>query len=212
MNLNSKYFDSIRIAPRKARGERNGAGPAETVGTDSRQCEWHGCRRPASHRAPKGRGRENEYRWFCLDHVRDYNRGYNFFQGMSDDEIASYQEGAATGHRPTWRVGTNTWSNASKTGGYRAFFEDPFGLFGRKAAGETAEKDRMPRRPPRRLERKALETLGLEATASLNEIKSRYKELVKRHHPDANGGDRSAEERLRQVIQAYDYLKKSGFC
>ncbi len=67
------------------------------------------------------------------------------------------------------------------------------------------------RRKPRALEQQALDTLGLDGTASLNEIKARYKELVKRHHPDANGGDRSAEERLRKVIQAYDYLRKSGY-
>jgi DnaJ-class molecular chaperone len=62
------------------------------------------------------------------------------------------------------------------------------------------------------LEAKAMETLGLEMNASGEAIKARYKELVKRHHPDANGGDRGSEDRFRDVLQAYRVLKQAGLC
>ena len=199
MNPNSKYFDLIRIAPRKARGECNGGQPGFKL------CEWQDCRLTAAHRAPRGRGHENEYQWFCLDHVREYNRKYNYFQGMADDQVAAYQAANVTGHRPTWQMGGNSRTAGREYNPYAPDLSDPFSLFGKNPG-------QMPRRPPRNAERKALRALGLPDTASLNEIKSRYKEQVKRHHPDANGGDKSAEEQLRNIIQAYQYLKKSGFC
>ncbi len=222
MNLNSKYFDSIRIAPRKQRGAESEADPRETLKEKPalRRCEWAGCRAVGLHRAPRlgarGAGtQENQYRWSCADHIREFNQSYDFFQGMSDAEIATFQRDALTGHRPTWGLGVNATPGYNAGYGPRprsgAGFRDAFGLF-EDAARSTQEKPEPRRRAPRTLERQALQTLGLDDTASLNEIKSRYKELVKRHHPDANGGDRSAEERLRKVIQAYDYLRKSGFC
>ncbi len=100
----------------------------------------------------------------------------------------------------------------ARPGGRRiCLFRDAYGFFDEGPDPNARERPET-RRKPRVLEQQALDTLDLPASASLNEIKARYKELVKRHHPDANGGDRSAEERLRKVIQAYDYLRKSGFC
>lgn len=206
MNPNSKYFDLIRISLRKARGEYNGGQPG------FKSCEWKGCQGAATYRAPCGRGREDEYQWFCLDHVREYNRTYNYFLGMADDQVAAYQAANVTGHRPTWQVGGKSRIADRGYDPQAPNFSDPFSLFGANIGRQEAENDRLPRRPPRNAERKALRTLGLPDTASLNEIKSQYKEQVKRHHPDANGGDKSAEERLRNIIQAYQYLKKSGFC
>jgi hypothetical protein len=100
MNLNSKYFDRIRINP-------DGA-PA--TGRDAPPCEWYGCGRAGGYRAPKGRQREGEYHNFCLDHVREYNKSYNYFAGMADDDIAAYQKAATTGHRPTWTMGVKNGS------------------------------------------------------------------------------------------------------
>ena len=73
-------------------------------------CSWPGCDKAGAHRAPKGRGREGEYHLFCLDHVRDYNKSYNYFSGMSDDDVATYQKSSITGHRPTWSSGVNAWA------------------------------------------------------------------------------------------------------
>src|ERR1041384_3817554 len=92
MKLNSPLFDSIRVKPGQDRRPRKADEPC---------CEWKGCGNSATHRAPKGRMRENEYWRFCLDHVREYNASYNYFAGMNDDDVMRYQKDAITGHRPT---------------------------------------------------------------------------------------------------------------
>lgn len=223
MNLNSKYFDSIRIAPRKQRGVEGDAATREAAKGKAalRSCEWAGCRAVGLHRAPRNTSTKGDepagaqYRWFCAEHIREFNHNYDYFQGMSDEEVAAFQRDALTGHRPTWGLGVNAAPGHARGAAPHlrrgAAFHDAFGFFG-DAPGAKAEEPKPSRRKPRTLERQALQTLGLDEAAGLNEIKSRYKELVKKHHPDANGGDRSAEERLRKVIQAYDYLRKSGFC
>ena len=198
MKFDSPIFDRIRVKPTQDRRVKTG-GPA---------CEWHGCKEKGTHRAPKGRNRENEYWRFCLDHVREYNQSYDFFAGMSDAAVMSYQKDALTGHRPTWKMGTGKGTvrpdvSAFATGG------DPFGLFSEGVRAE--QQQRAEARPVRNAERKALDTLGLEVGATAQQVKTRFKELVKRHHPDANGGDRTTEDRLVEIIQSYNYLKSVGF-
>jgi DnaJ domain len=204
MSSDSPFFDRIRVKPDKDRRLRAKHPP----------CEWPGCDGAAAHRAPKGRGREKEYWQFCLSHVREYNHSYNFFAGMSTDDIARYQRDAAFGHRPTWKMGMNGGKPTGRSRGARfgpAFegADDAFELF-----GDGQSTDRPRRRETRVIhnaERKALDALGFEGEATTAQIKLRFKELVKRHHPDANGGDRSLEDRLREIIQAYNYLKSVGF-
>ncbi|WP_459976770.1 hypothetical protein, partial [Mycoplasmoides pneumoniae] len=98
----SKFFDSIRIKPTKVSAKRQGQAGEQAV-----TCEWAGCQNKGAHRAPKGRENSREYWHFCLDHVREYNQSYNFFQGMNPDDVARYQKDALTGHRPTWKMGAN---------------------------------------------------------------------------------------------------------
>jgi len=201
MNLNSKYFDRIRI-----RRE------APSVADDAKPCEWRGCARLGGYRAPMGRGREGQYLSLCLEHVREYNKSYNYFAGMKDDDVAAYQRASQTGHRPTWNMGVKGESNdrVHPNNVWAAMFADPFGIFGSSGrAHRTAEPTR---RPLRNVERRSFATLDLEGGETGDEIKTRYKSLVKQLHPDANGGDRSTEDRLRQIIQAYHYLKAAGFC
>jgi hypothetical protein len=210
MSNDSPFFDRIRVKPDQDRRLR-GQHPC---------CEWPGCSGAATYRAPKGRTRENEYWRFCLDHVREYNHSYNFFAGMTNDDIARYQKDAIVGHRPTWKMGMNGGrpNGRSHSARFQPNVEDaddPLGLFrhfGGASAGPDGEHLRgRGSRVIHNAERKALDTLGLEAGATTAEIKLRFKTLVKRHHPDANGGDRSTEDRLREIIQAYKYLKSVGF-
>lgn len=199
MKFDSPLFDRIRVKPAQDRRTTT-TGPG---------CDWAGCVDKGTHRAPKGRGRENEYWRFCLHHVREYNHSYNYFAGMSDDAVMAYQKDALTGHRPTWKMGTGN-------GGMRPDAHnfgtrgDPFGLFSEGLRAEQQERVETAR-PVRNAERKALDTLGLEISATPQQVKARFKELVKRHHPDVNGGDRSTEDRLVEVIQSYNYLKSVGF-
>ena len=199
MKFDSPLFDRIRVKPAQDR----------RAPTSGPKCEWAGCPEKGTHRAPKGRDRENQYWRFCLRHVREYNHSYNFFAGMSDDAVMEYQKDALTGHRPTWKMGTG---NGGVRADARSFGTqgDPFGLF---SEGFRAEREGRAEaaRPVRNAERKALDTLGLEVSATPQQVKARFKELVKRHHPDANGGDRSTEDRLVEVIQSYNYLKSVGF-
>ncbi|MBC2883910.1 J domain-containing protein [Ochrobactrum sp. CM-21-5] len=207
MTLNSKYFDSIRIRSKKD----------TEVKSSKPSCQWDGCDRPGTHRAPVGRMREGQYFCFCIDHVREYNKNFNYFSGLTDGDIARFQKEAITGHRPTWSTTANASARTSPdmaqrrsgSASYHNRLRDPFNLL-KEAKGQTTGQTAQ--RKPRTLEIKALATLGLDANSTGDKIKARYKELVKLHHPDANGGDRGSEERFRDVIQAYQLLKQAGFC
>lgn len=196
MKLDSKIFDRIRVKPDRDRLEED-LHPA---------CEHPGCTRPGTHRAPKGRDHEGQYFNFCIDHVRDYNKSYNYFAGMNDDAVRSYQKDSLTGHRPTWKMGVNRQAAEGPDG------HDPRAT-GRARSYYRSAESPQPRAPKLlALEKRSFDVLNLPERARGDEIKARYKELVKLHHPDANGGDRSSEDRLRQIIQAYTVLKKAGFC
>jgi curved DNA-binding protein CbpA len=203
MKFESPLFDRIRVKP----------GEDRRVQPDAPCCDWKGCGNTATHRAPKGRMRENEYWRFCLDHVREYNHSYNYFAGMSEDAVSKYQKDAVTGHRPTWKMGTGHKPGGADFGPQGA--RDPFNMFREFGAGAgwRPHSERVePPRTVRNAERKALHQLGLEEGVERAEIKARFKMLVKRHHPDANGGDRASEDKLREIIQAYNYLKSTGAC
>jgi hypothetical protein len=195
MKIDSPLFDSIRVKPGKDRRVKN----------DGPVCQWAGCKEKATNFAPKGP--DTPGRWhYCMKHVREYNQSYNFFAGMADDAVLAYQKDALTGHRPTWKMGTGKRKvkpDLSALGGTG----DPFGLF--EGTGKE-QKTRVETRVIRNAERKAFEALSLEVSATAAQVKTRYKDLVKRHHPDANGGDRSTEDRLIEIIQAYNYLKSVG--
>jgi curved DNA-binding protein CbpA len=205
MSAYSKSFEKIRVR----------RDPDAEIKSRSPACQWDGCTEPGTHRAPVGRLREGEYFKFCFNHVREYNKGFNYFSGVTDSEIARFQKEALTGHRPTWKMGTAGGSRGSadfaqvRSGraGYYNRLRDPFNLFGGQRPGQTPRE-----RKAKPLEAKALETLGLDVRATGAEIKARYKELVKRHHPDANGGDRGSEDRFRDVLNAYRVLKQAGLC
>lgn len=207
MKLDSPWFDRIRVS----RAEEKRPEPK------SARCDHPGCRAEGLYKAPKGRDRENEYWRFCLDHVRAYNHSYNFFTGMSDEALRAYEKDAHVGHRPTWSMGRNGSATPeqrkeSRKGKRKAWagdfeFDDSFRIF--DEGGPSAAE---PRRELKNVERKSLEALNLGASAGPDEIKARYKELVKRLHPDANGGDRGTEDKLREIIQAYNHLRTAGFC
>jgi hypothetical protein len=207
----SKFFDSIRIKPNKVSAKAQARANEESA-----MCEWAGCQNKGPHRAPKGRENSREYWHFCLNHVREYNQSYNFFQGMNADAVARYQKDALTGHRPTWKMGANTGKGKGKPGVEDEFEGalDPFAMFqemngrGRWRPGPGAKAEtKTETRKVMNAERKALQVMGLSAEATLDDVKAKYKALVKQHHPDANGGDRSTEDRLIEIIKAYNYLK-----
>jgi hypothetical protein len=211
MKLDSKYFDSIRVGSKRSRAE-----PAAP--TRHPRCQWKGCKLQGDHRAPQGRGKDGQYFAFCLEHVRQYNATYNYFDGMSDAAVQDFQKDALTGHRPTWKVGVNASApgapspkdqaaNPTDAAGFRTM--DPHGFFAKRARA-AREEPAENRRQLKPLEKKSLQVLDLKGESTKVEIKARFKELVKIYHPDANGGDARSGDKLREIIQAYNYLKQAG--
>jgi DnaJ domain len=198
MKLDSKYFDKIRVTPRGSKPEPK----AEKL------CEWEGCEKPARHKAPKGRGFEGQFWSYCTAHVQEYNKSYNYFAGMTDGDVATAQKAAQTGDRPTWKLGERAHAAAGSRRGMAKEINDPLNIFGKDAKPAQQKLGRNLRKN----EMQALTTLGLDENAKPEDAKLKYKQLVKRLHPDANNGSRANEETLKAVIQAYDTLRASGFC
>ncbi|MGE0667074.1 MAG: J domain-containing protein [Sphingomonadales bacterium] len=188
---------------------------AARTGTEGRTCDWPGCEEHAEHRAPKGRDRLEEFFWFCLPHAREYNRSWDYFAGMKQNEYDTMVRSSATWERPTWPLGArgsdrDAWAFMAAKEAVEAFMDDPD-----LGARTLHEPERITTRSRlKRADRQALATLELPETASLQDIKKRFKQLVKRYHPDATGPaskpSRAIEERLRNVIQAYSHLVDSS--
>lgn len=200
---------------RKAAAQFEAPGPGEEH-PQVQGCDHPLCAEPGLYRAPKTRQRLNDYYWFCLDHIRDYNRMWNYYEGMEAAEIEAHVRADTVWQRPTWPLGG--WrsakfdrATASAQAGFQAEFHEGFGFFeeDRTAREERRNRRREARTTPRTAEERALALLDLAPPVTLKQVKVRYKDLVKRLHPDANGGDKSAEERLKLVNQAYSTLKNS---
>lgn len=198
----SKIFVGLRSTSKKPAPQRATIGP---------KCQWDGCEKGGEHRAPVGRDAEGLYLVFCTEHVKEYNKGYNYSTNLSDPVTARYQREAASGLRPT--EGTSTTQASELPLPSRARSGSARATNARKTAAQRqASGIEIQRRKLKVLEAKAFETLGLPENATPEEIKSRYKQLLKLHHPDANHGDRNSEDKLRASIDAHKILKLNGFC
>lgn len=172
-----------------------------------RLCAAPGCDAPGEFRAPGARRSgfdgPGDWRWLCLEHVREFNAGYNFFSGMTPEEIEAQQRPFAG-----WERETRAFSS---TGGADrpprwADFSDPLDAISARFR-EATPAGRTDGKPLSGENRKDLKILGLDADASRKELRQRYADLVRRYHPDRNGGDRSHERQLGEVIAAYTRLK-----
>jgi hypothetical protein len=171
-----------------------------------RRCDHAECLAAGVHRAPKSRKNLRDYYWFCREHAENYNRAWNFHAGMNAEEIEAHMRATVIGERPLWPLGSrgdHGWRYLRFANG-----QDPFQMF------EEARSER-PRanghaRPAKPLsgEERARALLGLTGVIDPVTIKKHYKRLVKRYHPDANGGDKAAEEHLKRINEAYSILKK----
>jgi len=167
-----------------------------------RVCEAPGCGLDGDYRAPRARDRLNDYRWFCLEHVREYNRKWDFFAGLDAGQIEAHIRADTIWRRPVWPLG------GRRSGGPQ--INDPLGLSDDAGLGERAPPKMDGREHLTTEERNALGVLELSWPLTRADVKSRYKELVKLHHPDANGGDREAEEKLKEINAAYSTLRASA--
>ena len=159
-----------------------------------------GCPAAGGYRAPKSRDSLNQYWWFCLAHVREYNAAWDFYRGMSPGQIEAQVRADTGWQRPTWPLGRLGAQPLDLDA-----LDDPMNLL---AAGRAQRAAAAPARSAAPTElRDPLSTLGLDWPVSLDQVNPRYKELAKRHHPDANGGDRAAEERLKTINLAYAAIR-----
>lgn len=178
-------------------------------------CQHPGCNKPGVARAPKSRD-DTELWLFCEAHAKMYMGQFGRSDGMTEAEAEAYQKTkakqAGSGQRKTWDFRT---SGIRSTGAaaYKAAtgeeYEDPFALFRgrpRRGAGPSAAPTETLNRPPVHV-RQALEDMGLPEGADKSAVRETYRELVRKFHPDSNGGDRSAEARLQVVVKAYKVLK-----
>ena len=161
-----------------------------------RHCAADGCLREGNYPAPKSRSALRDYLWFCLEHVREYNKSWNYYEGLQGAALEAEIRRATTWERPSWKFATGKPSENS--------FEDPLGLFDfeNRDAGPAARQV-----PPE--ERRAWKILQLSPVTDIDIVKKQYKRLVKQNHPDKNGGDAAGEERLKDINLAYSLIRKS---
>lgn len=199
-------FDMSVSADKKKRktGRRGMSGAFET---STRVCEHDGCAESGQYRAPRSPDHLDEFKWFCKDHVREYNLKWNFFTGQTEAEMEEQIQNSKVGDRPTKPFGKKS---AEQRAWERLGVNDAHEVLGENATqnpGRSETSGYTRKLPP--TERKAVDILEAKDHWTKAEIKRQYKALIKVLHPDVNGGDRSQEEQLQQVVWAWDQLKES---
>tara|TARA_X000000368_G_scaffold81037_1_gene60881 strand:+ start:4285 stop:4896 length:612 start_codon:yes stop_codon:yes gene_type:complete len=194
MRPSPKYFNNLRIKPKNL--------------SKKRPCDYGGCN---EHGEFQAKTKSAAKFFYCLNHIKEFNKNYNFFEGMSEEEIIDYQISAIIGHRPTWKSGTNPHANYfskfAKNDG--SAFDDPFDLFEKD---KTSKYERQSKIKKGKISEKAYKLLDFSSLSSKSDIRKKFKEVVKSLHPDTNGGDNSQEDLLKEVISAYKTLKSQGHC
>lgn len=197
-------FD-IRVSSDKKRKTRGRRGMSGAFETSSRVCDHPGCEESGQYRAPKSPDHLEDFFWFCKDHVREYNLKWNFFSGQTEDEFQKMLDSDRVWGRETKPFGKR--SEEAKAWA-RLGIDDPLEILGDKSTQSSRPNSGATRRLPP-TERKALEILEARDHWTRIEIRKQYKSLVKDLHPDMNGGNRADEDRLQEVVWAWDQIKDS---
>jgi hypothetical protein len=161
-------------------------------------CAWAGCTLSGDYKAPKSRASLNVYQWFCLEHVQAFNKNWNYFEGMNEDQIYAFQKEALLGHRPTWKSDIREAQLEEKLEAALHRF------FGRKPTPEQLAS----LKPINAKDKQALAVLDLDHPVDAKTIKKQYRTLVKKHHPDVTGNDEKAAEIFKRISDAYHHLIK----
>jgi len=199
-------FD-IRVSSDKAKRKTTRRGMSGAFETSQKLCDYPGCKEKAAYRAPKSPDLLDEFFWFCRDHVREYNLKWNFFGAATDEEFQKLLE-----KDRLWERETKPFSRKDDGRAWaRLGVNDPMGLLGDKATQSPGKPVNNATRKLPAQERKAVEILDARDSWTKTEIRKQYKSLVKDLHPDMNGGDRSDEERLQEVVWAWDQIKDSRY-
>ncbi|MBH1989769.1 MAG: J domain-containing protein [Alphaproteobacteria bacterium] len=164
----------------------------------NKHCDHENCSTQGEYRAPKSRIANDGYYYFCIDHIRLYNKQWDYFKGMSPDEIMAHRISDITWRRPTYTVKQGKLFMSQFT--EHPLFEQPIGVIQIKSPGV------FPLPPRNSVEFKAIKMLDLEYPFSAEGLKKNYFKLVKKHHPDTNAGCKKSEETLKKITVAYKAL------
>ena len=162
-------------------------------------CEWRDCKESGTFKAPLEKDNSKNYKWLCEEHIKLFNKNWNYFEGMSQNEIENFLKSDLTWHRPTQKFASADnffnilWNNALS--GKFNFFEHEK-IVNNFTNGKLNEKDKD-----------AFKIMELELNANWSIIQKKFKTLVKKLHPDRNAGNKQFEDKLKQITLAYSHLK-----
>ena len=162
-------------------------------------CEWQSCKESGKFKAPLERDNSKKYKWLCEEHIKLFNRNWNYFEGMSQNEIETFLKSDLTWHRPTQQFGSSDnffnilWNNA---------LSDKFNFFKQNNKSNNLNSRRLSKK-----DRDAFEIMGLKPDAGWPDIQKKFKTLVKKLHPDRNAGNKQLEDKLKKITLAYSHLK-----
>ena len=172
--------------------------------THYKKCDSPKCNKKGEYRAPKSRVMLNEYFYFCLDHIKEYNKSWDFYKGMSVEQIENSMRSDSFWDRPSWPL-KNSFKNIFDE--FNEYVED-FVKNDDDKINDTYFKNKLLDESLTIEEAKALKELDLKMPISLEKIKKNYKKLVKIFHPDVNGNNKDAEEKFKQINESYKLLLK----
>ena len=162
-------------------------------------CEWQNCRERGKFKAPLEKDNSKSYKWLCQDHIKLFNKSWNYFEGMSQQEIEVFLKSDLTWHRPTQKFGSSDnffnilWNNA---------LSDKFNLFKEEKIFSNLKERNLSEK-----DKDALKIMELEFNADWLSIQKKFKTLVKKFHPDRNSGNKQYEDKLKKITMAYSHLK-----
>ncbi len=171
---------------------------APHISPDSaRLCQAPGCSEAGAYKAPKSKEELNDYHFLCLEHVREHNQKWNYFDGLESDEIEQFMKDAVTGHRPTWT------RESRLRNPYQQLHDKLYEFLNPGAKRPAPDAPRIGGKM-----RKALAALSMEHPYTAEALKTQYRTLVKKHHPDVNKGEKESEETFKRITVAYHYLRE----
>ncbi|WP_432449844.1 DnaJ domain-containing protein [Aliiroseovarius marinus] len=204
MSSDDPFGFDMSVSAAKKRNPRGKRGMSGAFETSKRVCEHPGCQEAGQYRAPRSPDHLDEFKWFCKDHVREYNLKWNFFDGSTEEEMNEQLDKDRVWERETKPMGTKDEQRAWA----RLGVDDPHQVLGENATRNPGKSITGTRKLPP-TERRAIDILEAKDHWTKAEIRKSYKKLIKVLHPDMNGGDRSQEEQLQEVRWAWDQIKES---
>ena len=164
-------------------------------------CDWNNCSKEGNYKAPKERDNSKNFRLLCLEHVKEFNKKWNYFSGMNDQQIMKFLKSDVIWHKPTQSFGSSDnffkilWNDALKDEMDKVKFNNEYNY--------------MKKFKFNHYDIKAFSILGADVGLKWEKVQEKFKKLVKKFHPDMNSGNKKFEEKLKIITLAYTQLKNT---